>query len=267
MFKYGVNRWCFPVEVSLDKAISVSREAGYSGFEVVVNEEDVSMDKSKLKKKWVSVRDLADSLGVEIPSVATGLFWNYNWVLDKHVDKALKVLETEAFIASILGARVVLLVPGVAVPDLGYEEHYRCVARNLDRAGRIARDYGVVVGVENVWNKLFAGPLEFKKLLDMLDQSVFKAYFDIGNTLPHSLPEHWISVLGKRIVQVHVKDYSIVEKRFGIPLTGDINWRVVKERLIEIGYKGYIVAEIPPYRGDPYKAVYDTYTSLKKIFG
>ncbi len=100
-----------------------------------------------------------------------------------------------------------------------------------------------------------------------LIQSIYKLYLDVGNTLPHSLPEHWIDVLGKHIIQVHVKDYSLSRKQFTIPLAGDIDWDRVREILDWIRYSGYIVAEVPPYPKHPYKAVYDTYTSLVRIFG
>ncbi|WFO75143.1 sugar phosphate isomerase/epimerase [Desulfurococcaceae archaeon MEX13E-LK6-19] len=267
-FKLGVNIWSYPKSLDIRDIMKHAAKTGYNGFEPAITLDDIEVfGSSSFDEKWRRISEEASSLGLEIPSIATGLFWRYNWVKESDVEKALRVVEAEAKAASIVGAKVILVVPGVGVPELSYEEHFEKAVKALSRAEKIARDYGVRIGLEKVWNRVFAGPLEFKKLLDNLDPEVFGAYFDVGNTLPHSLPEHWIEVLGKRILQVHVKGFNMAELRFGIPLFGDINWSVVRKRLEEIGYKGFIVAEVPPYRGDPYKAVEDTFTSLKKIFG
>ncbi len=266
MFKLGINTWSYPKTLSLEKQIAHAAKTGFEAFEPPLTQEDLELhSKGELRKKWKAIREAAETHGIKIPSVATGLYWRYNWVVEPY--KALKVLEAEAQAANIVGADLILVVPGTGVPELGYEEMIERVASSLGKAEKIVRNYGVRVGLENVWNRFLAGPLEFRMLLDKLDPDVFGAYFDAGNTLPHSLPEHWIRVLAKRIFQVHVKGFSMAELRFGIPLFGDINWKQVRRALEEVGYQGYVLAEVPPYRGDPYKAVEDTYTSLEKIFG
>ncbi len=266
MFRLGINTWSYPKTLSLEEQIAHAAKTGFEAFEPPLTQEDLELHSTGgLRKKWNAIRENAETHGIKIPSVATGLYWKYNWAVEP--DKALKVLETEAHVANIVGAGLVLVIPGTGVPELRYEEMIERVSSALRKAEKIARDYGVRVGLENVWNRFLAGPLEFKMLLDKLDPDVFGAYFDAGNTLPHSLPEHWIRMLGKRIFQVHVKGFSMAELRFGIPLFGDINWKQVRRALEEIGYHGYVLAEVPPYRGDQYKAVEDTYTSMKKIFG
>ncbi len=268
MVRFGINIWSYPKTLGIEDIARHTSETGYEGLEPAITQEDLdTLGDKEFREKWENIRDTANSYGLEIPSIATGLFWRYNWVLDEHVEKALKVVEAEALAASITGAKVLLVVPGVGVPGLGYSEHIERASRNLSKATVIAREYGVKIGLENVWNRVFAGPLEFKMLLDKLDPDIYGAYFDVGNTLPHSLPEHWIRVLGKRILQVHVKGFSMAELRFGVPLIGDINWAEVRKALEEIGYSGYVLPEVPPYRGNPFKAAYDAYTSLKIIFG
>ena len=266
MFRLGINTWSYPKTIPLEKQVEHAAKTGFEAYEPPLNLEDLEKHGStEFRAKWEKLRETAETHNIKIPSVATGLYWRYNWATDP--DKAMKVLEAEAHAANILGANLILVVPGTGVPELGYEEMIEKVAKALSRAEKIAREYGVKIGLENVWNRFLAGPLEFKMLLDKLDPEVFGAYFDAGNTLPHSLPEHWIRVLGRRILQVHVKGFNMAELRFGIPLYGDINWEQVKKALQDIGYDGYILAEVPPYRGDPYKAVEDTYSSMKKIFG
>ncbi len=267
MFKLGINTWSYPKTLPIEDQIKHAAKTGYQGFEPAIVLDDLDLlGKEEFDKKWEHVKQVAKEAGIEIPSVATGLYWRFNWADDKSVEKALKVLEAEARAASILGAKVILVVPGSAIPEVPYTILIDKIVENLSKAEKIAEEYKIKIGLENVWNKVFAGPLEFKILLDQLNPEIFGAYFDAGNTLPHSLPEHWITTLKERILQVHVKDFNMAELRFGIPLTGDVNWANVRKALESIGYSGYIFAEIPAYRGDPYKAVEDTYTSLKKIF-
>jgi len=268
VLRLGINRWSYPKTLELSQALEHAARIGYQGFEVAIYQEDIDvLNDPRLKEKWRRIYEEASSLGIEIPSVATGLYWTYNIVVDEHVDKALKVLEAQCRIAQILNAKLVLVVPGVGVSGLAYEDHFSKAIEVLKKMALIAKDYGIIIGLENVWNRVFAGPMEFAKLIDNVGEDNVKAYFDVGNTLPHSLPEHWIMFLKNRIVQIHVKDFNMAELRFGIPLTGDINWIEVRKAIEAIGYSGYIVAEVPPYRGDPFKASEDAYSSLKKIFG
>ncbi len=268
MFLFGVNLWCYPKTVDIKDKIAHVASTGFVGVELVVGIEDYKLYPGRgFNEKWEEIIDYTKEKKLQVPSIATDLYWRFNWVLGEHLDDALKVFEMQSYLASIAGAKTILVVPGVAVPDIPYEKIVEKAVVNLMKAEKIADKYNVKVGLENVWNKFLAGPMEFKILLDKLNPEVYGLYLDVGNTLPHSLPEHWIDVFRDKILQVHVKDYNISRGFFGIPLTGDVNWANIRRKLEEIKYNGFLVAEIPPYKGDPYKAVEDTYTSLKKIFG
>ncbi len=267
--RLGVNIWSFPKGIDVVKAMEFARRIGYQGFELAIALDHLEMDLENFKKMFRELGERARSIGIEIPSIATGLFWRFNPIAGgESLEKALRVVELECIAASEVGAKVVLVVPGSGISELTYDQHFERATEFLRKASDIAKNYGITVGVENVWNRVFAGPKEFKQLLESVARDNVKAYLDVGNTLPHSLPEHWIDVLGRElIVQVHVKDFSVADLRFGVPLSGEVNWYAVASRLKSIGYDGWVVAEVPPYRGDPFKAVEDTYTSLTRIFG
>ncbi|MFA4640065.1 sugar phosphate isomerase/epimerase family protein [Pyrococcus kukulkanii] len=264
--KFGINCWSFPKTFPIESALKAAKEIGYCGYEAGIGLEDFEkFGKDEFKVKFKRIREISESLGIKIPSVATGLFWRYNPITNS--EDALKVIKAECEVASLLDAKIILVVPGSGVSTLSYEEHFEKATNFIQRASIIAEDYGVIIGLENVWNRVFAGPLEFKMLLDKVNKDNVGVYFDVGNTLPHSLPEHWIEVLGKKIFQVHVKDFNLSELKFGIPLSGSINWEAVRRSLEKVGYRGYVLPEVPPYLGDPIKAAEDSFTSLKKIFG
>lgn len=264
--KFGVNAWSYPKTLPVEEAMRHAKSVGYAGYEVAVSAEDLeAWGTPTWQAKWERLKETADSLGIEIPSVATGLFWRANFVTQP--EEALRVVRLECEVAHLLGARVILVVPGVGVSDLTYEQHLRRAAEVLRQAAAIAREHGVRIGLENVWNRVFAGPLEFRRLLEEVGDEAVGAYFDVGNTLPHSLPEHWIEVLGKRILQVHVKDFHLAEATFGIPLSGDVSWPAVRQALEKVGYRGYVIPEVPPYPGDPCQAAEDALRALRKVFG
>jgi hexulose-6-phosphate isomerase len=89
------------------------------------------------------------------------------------------------------------------------------------------------------------------------------AYFDVGNYVKYGPPQDWIRALGSRIKKVHLKDFktsvqkkkvtqpdgTVVEKEevggsFVPLLEGSIDWKEVKRALDEIGYNGFMTAEL-----------------------
>ena len=117
----------------------------------------------------------------------------------------------------------------------------------------MAEEVGVKIAIENVWNSFLLSPLECARYIDEFESDWIGWYFDVGNIVNYSWPEHWINTLGPRILKVDIKEYSR-EKRdnegpyagFRVPLgEGDCDWPAVVKALEEIGYEGWGTAEIP----------------------
>jgi len=265
-FTLCINRWAYPNSIPISEAMSHAKGIGYDCFEPNVEEEDLKLDQGQLERKWREVASNAESLGLRIPSVSTSLYWRRNMLLDQELDAALEVAKVQARVANILGAKVMLVVPGVAVPELSYEAQLERARRAILRVSKVSSQEGVKVGVENVWNRVVASPLDMRRLVDNLSPDWVGVYFDAGNTLPQSLPEQWIRTLGGSIVAVQVKDFSLRDMKFGIPFTGNVNWINVRKALEEVAYSGPITAEISPYPGDPHKASFDTYHAMRQVF-
>jgi len=146
--------------------------------------------------------------------------------------------------AKAFGCDAVLLVPALVTETVGYGEAYERSQKNIRELLPLAEQLGVVIAVENVWNKFLLSPLEFARYVDELDSPWLKAYFDVGNVILFGYAQDWIRTLGKRIVKVHLKDF----KRKGYQWTnlteGDVNWTEVRRALDEIGYNGYMTTEL-----------------------
>ena len=267
MVLIGVNAWTYPKHISVEKAMQHARSVGYDSSELTFEQEDLERDHDDLKSRWRSLKQYAESLELLTPTVATALYWRYNMILENHLEGVTKLFKLQCLMASEVDAYVILVVPGIAIASIGYEDHINRVVNALKRLGNIARDHGVKVGLENVWNRILAGPLEFKTLLERLEPEIYGLYLDVANTLPHSLAEHWIRIFRERIFALHAKDLDLSSMRFGPPLTGNVNWPEIKRALEEIGYRGPVTVETPPYPGDPFKSSEDSISALKKIFG
>jgi hexulose-6-phosphate isomerase len=146
--------------------------------------------------------------------------------------------------AKDLGAGTVLLVPGVVNADTSYRDAYTRSRRNIRELLPLARELKVVIAVENVWNKFLLSPLEFARYVDEFQSPWLKAYFDVGNIVLYGFPQDWIRSLGKRIVKVHVKGFDEKKREFTGLYGGTIDWSAVRRAFSDIGYSGYISAEL-----------------------
>ncbi len=85
--------------------------------------------------------------------------------------------------------------------------------------------------------------------------------------------EHWVPILGKRIQNVHFKeftkngtDYSL--ETFRPLLDGTTNWPAVMEELDKINYEGYVTFEyFHPYPHYPEALIHQTSDSLDRMLG
>jgi L-ribulose-5-phosphate 3-epimerase len=159
-------------------------------------------------------------------------------------ERGIAGMEKAMRCAKAMGADVVLLVPAVVRETVGYADAYRRSQKNIRRLLPLARELGVTIGVENVWNKFLLSPIEFARYVDEFEDPRLKAYFDVGNVILFGYAEDWIRTLGKRIVRVHLKDFKRNGYQWTNLLEGDVNWRQVRKALAEVGYAGYMTTEL-----------------------
>ena len=138
-----------------------------------------------------------------------------------------------------------LLVPAVVTKTVSYRDAYARSQANIRKILPDAERAGIKIAIEEVWNKFLLSPTEFARYIDEFESPWVGAYFDVGNVVEYGFPQDWIHELGKRILKVHIKEYA-KEKRFGYPLgEGEIDWPAVRRALLDVGYEGWISAEVP----------------------
>ena len=261
--KRGVNAWIYPSDFAVDRILEVSSEIGYDGVEL--NLDDGALRFTRKQRK--DIAEKAESLGLELPSLCSGLFWKLNLASpDRDIrNKGIDVLKKGCEFASDLGASVLLVVPAVAVPEITYQETWQLSKRSILEAVSTAKDCGVLLGVENVWNRFLCSPLEFRSFIEEIDHPNVKAYFDVGNIYLLGFPQQWVRHLSDLIACVHVKDFRISTREFKPLLQGDVPWPEVVKALKEIGYDGFLNVEVSPYPSHPTKSAVDSKASLDII--
>ena len=260
----GINYWAFPPDsrgkpIDPLEALKKAKDLEYDCFEFTVEEKGaVSLDMSEGDAE--KIKGAAEAAGIRLLTVASGLSWSFSptdpeeVVRERAVKNSKRILE----IASWLGAESILYVPGmvsaVFIPDFEpqlYDYVDKRAKESLKQIIPLAEKLQVKIGIENVWNRFLLSPAEMRAFIDYFDSEYVGSYFDVGNVLLYGHPEQWITMLGKRIFAVHLKDFRVnVGNLDGFVdlLDGDVNYRSVMVEFAKIGYNGPFTAEIVPGR-------------------
>jgi L-ribulose-5-phosphate 3-epimerase len=212
------------------------KDAGFEGVELIspskldLNEVLAARDKTGLLIHGVSgSRHWRDTLADPDPNV---------------VGRGMEAIRQEFADCQAYGGSTVLVVPAVVNKKIHYREAYERSQQNIRKLIPDAEKHGIKIAIEEVWNKFLLSPVEFARYIDEFNSPWVGAYFDVGNIVEYGFPEEWIRELGKRILKVHIKEYA-KPKRFDYRLgEGEIDWNAVRAALVEVGYDGWITAEV-----------------------
>jgi L-ribulose-5-phosphate 3-epimerase len=196
-----------------------------------------------------------DKTGLAIPGLVNSMHWK---TLLTDADPAVRQACVDSMVAALddakaYGATTVLLVPGKVDDTTSYKIAYERATAEIPKILAHAEKTGVSVAIENVWNDFMLSPLEAARFVDEFNHPLIGWYFDVGNVLRYGRPAHWIEALGKRILKVDIKEYSLAKmnaegpwKGFEVELgEGDCDWPTVNRALSEVGYSGWCSVEVP----------------------
>ena len=276
--KKGISIWSFP-EQSLLKSFKLAKDAGFEGVEVALSQ-DGELGLSVTEKELLKIKEQANDSGISLYSVASGLYWG-NWLTSNEKDereRAKDIVKKHLDVAKTLGADTILVVPGCVNADfeipgkiVDYKTAYERSFEAINELKTHAEKVGVSIGLENVWNKFLLSPMEMRDFIDKIDSDFVGSYFDVGNVLYSGYPEHWIRILAEKIKKVHFKDYRVAAgglHGFVDLLAGDVNYPEVMKALKEVGYDGWVTAEmIPNYKYFTETIIYNTSNAIDKILG
>jgi hexulose-6-phosphate isomerase len=282
--KKSINLWAFPYpdKMSLRTCLQLAKDAGFDGIELNYDLDSELSPKSGTKE-FTAIRRMAEDIGIAISGVCSFLFWPYPLTSNDPGERTrgmeLAAKMTQA--AHDLGTENLLVVPG-AVHMPWREDHDPtpndvCDRRAREAIGKLlptAEKLQVHLNIENIFfNGFLLSPMEMVEFVDSFDSQYVRVHFDTGNIMEYQFPEHWIPILGKRIKNVHLKeftkkgtDHSL--EAFRPLLDGTTNWPAVLEAFDQIGYQDYLTFEyFHPFQHYPEALIYQTSDALDRMLG
>lgn len=258
--KKGISIWAFPNQEPRD-CFRMAKRFGYDGIELSFDESGPISPQSAEKSDLMEIRKAAESHGLSLYSLASGLYWSTSLTAEDPAERerAEQLVRKQLDAAAALGCDTILILPGMvsglgaADPVVPYEIVYERAQAALLRLAEYAEKKRVTIGIENVWNKFLLSPMEMRDFIDRIGSQRVAAYFDVGNVVRDGYPEQWIRILGHRIAKVHFKDYKRAIgtiSGFVELLAGDVDFAAVMRALREVGYDGWVTAEVFPSNSD-----------------
>ncbi len=231
----GVIIGMLPNKLSDKEKFLVAKRCGFEGIEARPLR-DLKAAKEQAK--------LAREAGVPIHSVLHGWWPPFTDTTPSVVQKSIDAMAHSLRCAQAMGASAVLLVPTKVTENFRYADAYKRSQEYVRKLIPVAKETGVIIAIENVWNKFLLSPLEFARYIDEFESPWVRAYFDVGNVIIYGFSQDWIRTLGKRIVKIHLKDFQRKGYQWKNLLEGDVNWPEVRKALDEINYNGYLTGEL-----------------------
>ena len=165
--------------------------------------------------------------------------------------RALADLQTAIRHTHMIGGHTVLLVAGKG-EDGPEEQIWPRSIENIRQCVPLAAELGVVIAIENVWNQFLYqhdGPSDqtadkYARYIDEFSSPWVAMQFDIGNHWKYGHPGDWIRTLGRRVVKLDIKGFSRAKNNWADITHDDIPWADVRLALDQIGFEGWVAAEV-----------------------
>lgn len=282
--KKSINLWAlpYPDKMSLRQCFEICKDAGFDGVEVnYALEGDLSPEAGDEHIRQCG--KMARDIGLEISGVCSFLFWPYALTHEdpqrrkQGLDLAVKMVRA----ARLLGTDNLLVVPGATyvpwledVPPVPFEVCDQRAKEAMRVLIAEAKKADVYLNVENIFvNGYLHSPQEMNDFVDSFKSDRVRVHFDTGNIMLYHFPEHWIPLLGKRIKNVHLKEYNKKVHEFNLHtfrplLDGTTNWPAVLDALEAVDYHGYLTFEyFTPFTYYPESLVYQTSGAMDWMLG
>jgi len=227
---------------SLTDKFRIAKEAGFEGVEL--NVPGINIDAAK---------QAVQATGIVIDGTVGGYHWGQRHTdPDPEVRKiALEKLKQGITETAAVGGTTMLLVPGHG-KDGSDDEVMERAQIAIRAALPLAKEKGVSILIENVWND-FCYDHEggndqtadrLASFIDSFESPWVGVQYDIGNHWKYGDPADWIRTLNKRIKKLDTKGYSRKDGSWTKITEGDIDWPSVEKALRDIGFTGWLAAEV-----------------------
>lgn len=141
-------------------------------------------------------------------------------------EKLLQKFEAYVQFAHQVGAPIVASETGCVLPEIQYteenftEEAFQEMAQSVKRLVKAGETFGVTIGIEAGINHPLHNLEKIKRLLEMIDSPYLGIILDATNLITVDTAENQVElvqqafqVFGEKIVAIHLKDYTLQDKK------------------------------------------------------
>jgi D-psicose/D-tagatose/L-ribulose 3-epimerase len=244
MIQFGASTfiWVSPFSTAHFDLLPKVKEMGYDIIEVAVEDKDLI--------DWPRLKTLAQDMGLKI--TISGAFGP-----DRDISSDDPAIRENGFnyivdcikIANDMGSPIFTGPVYSAVGKTRYvskdqkkQERAWCV-ENLKQVGKIAKEYGIVVGVEPL-NRFETDMINtVDQALSLVNEIAHPNIKISLDTFHNNIEEKNIAASIRRIGKELLCHVQGNESDRGTPGTGNVDWIGIKQALNEIGYEGAVVIE------------------------
>jgi len=244
--KKAVNLGMVKSAGPVEEKFKMVKDAGFDGIELNLPEDSLTVD---------IINKAKASSGLEVAGIICTPHWKFPLSDPDPAKRERTVIGLQQALTQggEIGCTRVLLVPGVVTKEVDFVQCWQRAIEGIKRCTDAAEKARCYIAIENVWNMFITNPFDAAKFVDEINNPWVGWHFDIGNCITYGWPEHWVRILGQRIRNLHIKEYSRKKrdaegpyKGFQVELgEGDDDWPSIMKALDEIGYAGYGILEVP----------------------
>ena len=236
---------------SVEAKLLLAKEAGYDG---------VDWDQAGSITPE-ALRAAVQKTGVFVHNAINHDHWKFTLTSADEAKRAkgLENLKHCLRVSHAAGGSGVLLVVGSG-GDGKPEEIAERSRAEIRKAIPLAAALGQRILLETVWNKMFyedggprrQSPQAWIDYVDSFNSPWVGVFYDLGNYARYADIPAWLRALGHRVGKLDIKGYSNARadkdgawKGFTETITdGDIDWAPIRAALKDIGYAGWVSAEV-----------------------
>ena len=225
-------------EKTWQKEFEIAQEIGYAAIEWIV-EKPLEVNALMSKSGMQEIKEIILKTGVRIDFICADIFMQQPLIrMSQEIREENKEHLKNILVSAKEVGAIGVEIPFVDASSIKSESEINELISCMQEAFELAKEIGMKISLETDLN-----PTSFKELLDRINLNHVQANYDIGNSASLGFdPIEEINAIGKRILNVHVKD-----RKFGsttVPLgTGDADIKLSLSRLSEINYLGGITMQ------------------------
>lgn len=247
----SITQLTYRTFANMDRAFSDIARAGYEGVEI--------FDGNLLDQPPAQLRRRLADAGLELVSTYSG----GNFIFPDVLPEELARIERVAAAAAEAGAENYVIGGGAKRAGGIQVDDYKRLGEALDKAGEIARRAGLRPHYHPHLSTIVEGPKEVTRIFGLtgLDFCPDTAHLAAAGGDPATQVREFAG----RISLVHLKGLQRSPFAFTPLDAGDLDNATVSAALKEIGYSGWVMAELDSWP-DPYEGAVRSHAFLKRHF-